>query len=89
MSETVLGTVDGRPVTQEVVEAIVANAEAGYPGVRLRRVGRPLMGDHPARTIAVRLDPDLDAALLDRMADSQATASEVVRDALRRYLQPA
>lgn len=84
----VWGTVKGVPITEQVIESMVANAEAGFPGVTLRR-GRPSLGDRPARTVAVRLDPELDSALLERMTETDKTASELLRDALRSYLVAA
>ena len=84
----ILGTVNGRPVTEADVQAMVANAEAGFPGVTVRPVGRPTMGERPARTVAVRLDPELDEALLERLAETGETASDVMRTALRHYLAP-
>lgn len=89
MNDKQLGTVNGRPVTEDDVAAMVANAEAGFPGVTVRPVGRPAMGGHPARTVGVRLDPELDDALLARMAETGRTASDLMRDALREYLAPA
>ncbi|MDR0483269.1 MAG: ribbon-helix-helix domain-containing protein [Cellulomonadaceae bacterium] len=83
------GQVNGRHVTEDDVTAIVANAEAGFPGVTMRPVGRPTLGERPARTVGVRLDPDLDNALLAEIAASGHSASEVIRDALRAHLAPA
>jgi len=83
------GEVDGTPITEDVIAKMAANAEAGFPGVKARPVGRPLMGARAARTRAVRLDPDLDEALLERAAADKETASEVMRDALRFYLAAA
>jgi hypothetical protein len=85
----VWGEVDGVPITEELIDAAVANAEAGFPGVVARPVGRPLMGERPARSVAVRLDPELDAALLARAAATDESASEVIREALRAYLHVA
>ena len=88
MTAKVYGTVDGVAITDEVISELVANAEAGFPGVVMRRgrPGRPSMGSGPARTVAVRLDPELDAALVARQRDSGQTTSEVLREALTRYL---
>lgn len=44
------------------------------------------MGTGPARTVAVRLDPDLDAALAARQRESGQTTSQLIRDALSAYL---
>jgi uncharacterized protein (DUF4415 family) len=82
----VWGVVGGVPITEDVIGAMVANAEVGFPGVTPRRTGRPLMGKRPARTVAVRLDPDLDQALLERVAQTGQATSDLLRDALRKYL---
>ena len=86
MNAQQLGTVDGCLVTEDDVTAIVANVEAGFPGVVVRSVGRPAMGDRPARTVGVRLEPDLDDALLARIAGTGQTVSDVIREALREHL---
>jgi hypothetical protein len=41
----------------------------------------------PAETLPVRLDPTLRKAVDDRAAAGRTTASEVVREALRDYLE--
>jgi len=77
----------GVELTAEVLEQMVEEAEAGLDVTRLRRrPGRPSMGSGPAETLPVRLDPELRKALDDRAAAEQTTASDVVRDALRRHL---
>lgn len=82
------GTVAGAPVTGDDIDVMVVNAEAGFPGVTMKRTrrGRLLMGKGPARTVAVRLDPDLDAALTARQRESGQTTSQLIRDALSAYL---
>ena len=45
------------------------------------------MGDGPAETLPVRLDPPLRKAVDERALAEKTTASEVVREALRRYLK--
>ncbi|MBO0693156.1 MAG: ribbon-helix-helix protein, CopG family [Acidimicrobiaceae bacterium] len=45
------------------------------------------MGSGPADTLPVRLDPGLRKAVDDQAAAEHTTASEVVREALRRYLK--
>ena len=53
------GTVGGVPVGDEDIEAMVANAEAGFPDVTMSRThpGRPSMGDGPARTCLLYTSP--------------------------------
>ena len=63
-------------------------AEQGLDVTKLRRrPGRPSMGEGPAETLPVRLDPALRKAVDDRAAEDHTTASEVVREALRRFLK--
>jgi hypothetical protein len=83
------GTVDGTEITDDVIGRLVANAEAGFPGVTARRAGRPAMGQGPATTVAVRLDPSLHQALIERVEGENTNASQVIRDALREYLHVA
>ena len=79
-------TRDGVEVTDEMLQAIADEAEAGYDFSRMKPRGRPRMGSAPARSFPVRLDPDLRQALDDRAAEEDKPAAEVVREALRRYL---
>jgi hypothetical protein len=81
-------TKTGVELTDDVLEQMADEAEAGLDVTKLRRrPGRPLMGSGPAETLPVRLDPELRQALDDRAAAENATASDVVREALRRYLK--
>lgn len=78
----------GVELTDEVLEQMAKEAEAGLDVVKLRRrPGRPSMGSGPAETLPVRLDPELRKALDDRAAAEQKTASDVVREALRHHLK--
>lgn len=81
-------TKSGVELTVEVLEQMAAEAEAGLDVTKLRRrPGRPAMGSGPADALPVRLDPELRQALDDRAAAEHTTASDVVREALRRYLK--
>lgn len=78
----------GVELTEEVLDRMAAEAEEGLDVTRLRRrPGRPAMGDGPAETLPVRLDPALRKAVDERASSDKTTASEVVREALRRYLK--
>ena len=52
-----------------------------------RRGGRPSMGSAPASVESVRLDPELSEALRERADREGRTNSDLIRDALRRYLE--
>jgi hypothetical protein len=81
-------TKSGVELTDEVLDQMAAEAEAGLDVTKLRRrPGRPAMGSGPADALPVRLDPELRQALDDRAAAEHTTASDVVREALRRYLK--
>ena len=78
----------GTELTDEVLAELAREAEAGFDVTKLkRRPGRPAMGSGPAETLPVRLDPELRTALDHRAAADNTTASDVVREALRRYLK--
>lgn len=86
-SNGVWGTVDGVPVTDEVIDELVNDAEAGFPASTFRPVGRPrVVGSHAARTVTVRLDQDRIRAVQARADRDHTTASEIMRRALDLYL---
>lgn len=78
----------GAQLTDEVLERMAEEAEEGLDVTRLRRrPGRPAMGSAPAESFPVRLEPELRQALDERAAADDTPASEIVREALRRYLK--
>lgn len=78
----------GVELTDDVLNRMAEEAEAGLDVATLRRrPGRPAMGSGPADSLPVRLDPELRKALDDRASAENTTASDVVREALRRYLK--
>ena len=83
-----LHALEGTPITDELIEEYVAEAERGYDLDKLEIVhGRPLTGSAPAKSFPVRLDPELRAALDERANHDGRPASEIVREALRKYLE--
>lgn len=81
-------TPDGTLITEEMVERLSREAEAGYPVDKIleRRRGRPPMGSAPASVESVRLDPELREALTRRARADDESTSSVIRKALRLYL---
>ena len=78
----------GVELTDEVLDRMAKEAEDGLDATNLRRrPGRPAMGSGPAESLPVRLDPELRQAVDDCAAADNTTASDVVREALRRYLK--
>jgi hypothetical protein len=82
-------TVGGEPITEELVEKLRSKAEEGFDTEEIlrRRGGRPAMGSAAASVESVRLDPELSEALRTRAEHEGRTNSDLIRDALRRYLQ--
>jgi Ribbon-helix-helix protein, copG family len=78
----------GAELTDDVLNRTAQEAEAGLEVSKLRRrPGRPAMGSGPADALPVRLDPELRRAVDERAAAEHTSSSEVVRNALRRYLK--
>lgn len=77
-------TINGVPVTEEQIDAWVAEAEVGYDVaiLKARGRGRPGRGAEPSQVIALRLTPDELAALDARAEREGKTRSEVIREAL-------
>ncbi|MGI8680523.1 MAG: YlcI/YnfO family protein [Jatrophihabitans sp.] len=79
----------GKVITDELIDEYVKQAEDGLDVDELirRRGGRPLIGEAPATVESVRLEPELRDALRERAERDGRTNSDVIREALRRYLQ--
>ncbi|MGL5817590.1 MAG: CopG family ribbon-helix-helix protein [Phycicoccus sp.] len=86
-ADGVWGTVQGVPVTDDVLEELVEDAEKGFPRATFTPVGRPrTVGGKAARTVTVRLDPDRIDAVHERAEREHTSASEIMRRALDHYL---
>ena len=84
-------TATGRQLTDADIDAIAVEFEHEYDTetLKTRRRGRPLLGSGPAEVVPVRLDPALKSAIEARAATEQLTTSELIRRALRHYLDVA
>jgi hypothetical protein len=86
-------TRSGEPISDTEVAALAAEAEAGYDVDRLTarrgKRGRPALGSAAATVESVRLDPELRGELLERARSEGTTTSEIIREALRRFLHAA
>ncbi len=92
MGDKTYTTASGRVLTEADLDAIadeVEHAEFDVDVLKQRRRGRPSMGSAPAEVVPVRIDPELRAALDARAAADHSSASEVIREALRRFLEVA
>lgn len=86
---TTRGSIDGRPVTDEQIQAWADEAEAGIdvPELKKRARGRPGRGSDPSQVIAVRLTAD-ELAAVDACAERAHTSrSETIRNALAAYTE--
>jgi hypothetical protein len=81
----------GKVLTDADVEQLADEAEGGYDvgELRSRRRGRPMLGSAPSEVVPVRLDPDLRQAVEARAEAEHTTTSEIIRVALRRFLDVA
>lgn len=82
----------GRVLTDADIEAIadeVATTDYDVDVLKSRRRGRPPMGTGPAEVVPVRIDPELRAAIEARAEADHTTTSEIIREALRRFLDVA
>ena len=82
-------TRSGKAITDGHVGGLAARAEEGFDVDEIirRRGGRPPMGSAASSVESVRLDPELSKALRDRADRDGRTSSDVIREALRRYLK--
>ena len=84
-------TKTGRVLSDADIEAL-ADEVAGNIDVETltpRRRGRPPLAGGPADVVPVRLDATLRAAVEARATNDHTTTSDVIREALRRYLDVA
>lgn len=81
----------GKVLTDADIERMADEAERGYDVEELksRSRGRPMLGSAPSEVVPVRLDPDLRQAVEARAEAEHTTTSEIIRVALRRFLDVA
>jgi hypothetical protein len=82
----------GRTLTEADIDALADEVETtdyDVEALKTRRRGRPAMGSGPADVVPVRIDPELKAAIEARAEADHTTTSEVIREALRKFLEVA
>lgn len=81
-------TMNGRPVTEEQIDAWAAEAEVGHDVAELKKRGRgrPGRGAAPSEVIAVRLTAEELAALDAAAKRHHATRSDTIRAAIARHV---
>lgn len=86
-------TTSGRTIDDAELEHLSREAQDGYDIEKLLadrgKRGRPALGSAAATVESVRLDPELRGQLLQRARTDGTTPSELIREALRRYLDAA
>jgi hypothetical protein len=85
-------TESGRTLSDGELDRLAIEAEeAEYDvdALKTRRRGRPPMGSGPADVVPVRIDPELRAAIEARAETDHTTTSEIIREAIRRFLHVA
>lgn len=92
MTDKTYRTKSGKTLTDADIDALaddVATADYDTETLQARRRGRPLLGSAPAEVVPVRLDPELRAAIEARADADDTNSSEIIRRALRAYLDVA
>ena len=85
-------TKSGRILTDAEIDALADEVETtdyDIEVLKTRRRGRPAMGSGPAEVVPVRIDPEFKAAVEARAEADDTTTSEVIREAIRRFLDVA
>ena len=70
-----LGMSKGIPLTDDLLDRLSVEAEAGYAPERLRRRSRPAPGEPPSEVVRVRVDRELRAGRVDRATDEGSTTA--------------
>ena len=79
-------SINGVPVTDEMIQEWADEAERGYDVEVLKKRGRRPIGDGAARVVPVRMDDSL-AAAVDQRAEKDGTSrSEIIRSAVRAFV---
>ncbi|EGE39236.1 MULTISPECIES: ribbon-helix-helix domain-containing protein [Actinomyces] len=79
-------TIDGVPVTDEMIQEWADEAERGYDVDVLKKRGRRPIGDGAARVVPVRMDDSLVAAVDQRAEKDGTSRSEIIRSAVRAFV---
>ena len=85
-------TPSGRPLTDDDLDRIATEVEEkdyDVEPLKSRRRGRPPMVTGPADDVPVSIDPALRAVIEARRGANHITTSEIIREALRRFLDVA
>ena len=81
-------TINGMPVTEQLIDEAIQRAEKGYDVETLKRRGRPKLNpglEGESAVIPVRMDEELLGALTAKAEHDGLTRSEAIREAVRRW----
>ena len=79
-------SINGVPVTDEMIQEWADEAERGYDVEVLKKRGRRPIGDGAARVVPVRMDDSLIAAVDQRAEKDGTSRSEIIRSAVRAFV---
>ena len=79
-------SINGVPVTDEMIQEWADEAERGYDVEVLKKRGRRPIGDGAARVVPVRMDDSLVAAVDQRAEEDGTSRSEIIRSAVRAFV---
>ena len=79
-------TINGVPVTDEMIQEWADEAERGYIVEVLKKRGRRPIGDGAARVVPVRMDDSLVAAVDQRAEKDGTSRSEIIHSAVRAFV---
>jgi len=84
-------TKTGKVLTDADIEMLAAEVERDFDVASLKTPGRgrPTMGSAAAEVVPVRLDPELKKAVERRAERDDTTTSEIIREAIRSFLERA
>jgi CRISPR-associated endonuclease/helicase Cas3 len=84
-----LRTAQGEPITDEMLEALAAEAEAGYDPATLRprRAGRPSLGSGTSPRVQFRVSPTVYREAQEQAQAEDRTLSELARALLEDYVR--
>ena len=79
-------SINGVPVTDEMIQEWADEAERGYDVEVLKKRGRRPIGNGAARVVPVRMDDSLVAAVDQRAEKDGTSRSEIIRSAVRAFV---
>lgn len=86
-----LRTAQGEPITDEMLQALAAEAEAGYDPATLRprKAGRPSLGSGTSPRVQFRVSPTVYQQAQEQAQAEDRTLSELARALLEDYVRRA